>query len=57
MILVVVFALLFALGFLRARRAGGGTADRLRYGFIHGLAGVLVIYVIATLGDWQGFFN
>ncbi|SFI66181.1 hypothetical protein [Albimonas pacifica] len=57
MILLIAFALFFAWGWLRARRAGGRTADRLRYGLIHGLAAVLVIYVVATLGDWQGFFN
>jgi uncharacterized membrane protein len=57
MILLLVFLGFFALGFWRARRAGGGTADRLRYGFIHGLAAALVVYAVATLGDWQGLFN
>ncbi len=57
MILLIAFVAFFALGWVRARRAGGGTADRLRYGLIHALAAVLVIYVVATLGDWQGVFN
>ena len=57
MILLIAFVLFFAWGWMRARRAGGGTVDRLRYGAIHGPAAVLVIYVVATLGDWQGVFN
>lgn len=57
MILILVFLALFALGWVRAMRAGGGVVDRLRYGFIHGLAGALVVYAAATLGDWQGLFN
>lgn len=56
MILILLFAAGFAYGWLKARRAGGRTADRLRYGVIHGLAPTLLVYVIATLGDWQGFF-
>lgn len=57
MILILVFLAFAALGWIRAMRAGGGTADRLRYAFIHGLAAVLVVYAVATLGDWQGVFN
>ncbi|WP_339949580.1 hypothetical protein [uncultured Albimonas sp.] len=57
MILLIAFVLSFSLGWWRARKAGGGTADRLRYGVIHGIAVVMVIYIVATLGDWQGFFN
>ena len=57
MILILIFLLLFALGWRRAQVAGGGTVDRLRYGFIHGLAGVLIVFGVATLGDWQGLFN
>ncbi len=57
MVLILVFIAFFALGWYRAKKAGGLTADRLRYGVIHGLAAVLVVYVVATLGDWQGFFN
>ena len=55
--LIAVFLALFALGWVRATRAGGPLVDKLRYGFIHGLAGTLVVYAIATLGDWQGVFN
>mgnify|MGYP000585826100 CR=1 FL=1 len=57
MILILIFAAFFALGVIRAIRAGGKTADQLRYGFIHGVAAVLVIYAVATIGDWQGIFN
>jgi hypothetical protein len=57
MILALVFLGFFGLGWYRARRAGGGTADRLRYGIVHGLAATLVVFAIATLGDWQGVFN
>ncbi len=57
MILLGVFLVFAALGWVRAARAGGGTVDRLRYAFIHGLAAALAVYVIATLGDWQGVFN
>ena len=57
MILLLAFAAFFALGWVRAQRAGGGVMDRVRYGFIHGLAVVLVLFAVATIGDWQGFFN
>lgn len=56
MILILIFAAGFVFGWFKARRAGGGIADRLRYGFILGLAPTLVAYAIASLGDWQGFF-
>jgi hypothetical protein len=56
MILIVVFVAFFALGIVRARRAGGKTIDQIRYGFVHGLAALLVVYAIATIGDWQGLF-
>jgi fumarate reductase subunit D len=56
MILILVFAALFALGWIRAKRRGGQLADRLRYGFVHGLVGVLVVFGVATIGDWQGLF-
>ena len=57
MILIALFLALFAWGWWKAARAGGPLIDRLRYGFIHGAAGTLLVYVIATIGDWQGFFN
>lgn len=57
MVLTLLFLAFFAVGWLRAKKAGGGTADRIRYGVIHGLAVVLVVYLVATVGDWQGFFN
>ena len=57
MILLIAFVVFFAVGFLKARKAGGGTVDRLRYGFIYGLLAALVVYAVATLGDWQGFFG
>ena len=57
MILLAVFLAFFALGWVRATRAKGGTADKLRYGFVHGLAAALVVYALATLGDWQGLTN
>ncbi|MFT4793302.1 MAG: hypothetical protein ACJAVR_002671 [Paracoccaceae bacterium] len=57
MILILIFLGFFALGVLRARRAGGNITDQLRYGFTHGLPAVLVVYAVATIGDWQGFFN
>lgn len=56
MILLLVFAALFALGWIRAARRGGGLADRLRYGVVHGLVGVLAVFGVATIGDWQGLF-
>ncbi len=57
MILILIFLGFFILGMARARRAGGKMVDQLRYGFIHGLAAVLVVYAIATIGDWQGLTN
>ncbi|MGM0586321.1 MAG: hypothetical protein ACQEUZ_16865 [Pseudomonadota bacterium] len=57
MILLLVFLAFFAFGWWRAAKRGGGIADKLRYGFIHGLAAALVVYTVATLGDWQGVFN
>ncbi|SET02878.1 hypothetical protein [Oceanicella actignis] len=57
MILLAVFIAFFALGWLRARRAGGGLADRVRYGIVHGLAAALALYAFVTLGDWQGLTN
>ena len=57
MILILIFLGFFGYGFWRAKRAGGGTVDRLRYGVIHRLAAALVVYAVATLGDWQGVFN
>lgn len=56
MILVLVFLAFFAYGWWKAVRAGGGTADRIRYGAIHGLAATLVVFAVATLGDWFGWF-
>ena len=57
MMLIATFAALFAYGWWRAARAGGGTPDRVRYGFIHGLAGALAVFAVATLGDWWGWFD
>jgi hypothetical protein len=57
MVLILVFLAFFALGWFRARKAGGRTVDRIRYGAIYGLAAVLIVYLAATLGDWQGVFN
>lgn len=57
MILILIFLGFFAYGVVRARRAGGNLADQLRYGFTHGLPAVLIVYAIATIGDWQGVFN
>lgn len=56
MILILVFAALFYLGWKRAERRGGGRVDKLRYGFVHGLVGVLAVFAVATIGDWQGLF-
>ena len=56
MILILIFAAGFAYGWVKAKRAGGRAVDRLRYGIIHGLAPMLAVYAIASLGDWQGFF-
>lgn len=57
MTLILIFIGFFAFGMIRAKRAGGQIVDQLRYGVIHGLAAVLVVYAIATIGDWQGIFN
>ncbi|MEO0679641.1 MAG: hypothetical protein AAF192_04405 [Pseudomonadota bacterium] len=57
MLLTLTFAGFFALGWLRAARAGGGTADKLRYGAIHGLAATLVVFAVATVGDFTGLFS
>lgn len=56
MILLLIFAAGFVYGWFKAKRAGGKVVDRLRYGFILGLAPVLVAYAVASLGDWQGLF-
>jgi hypothetical protein len=56
MILIITFIAFFALGVVRARKAGGALVDQLRYGFIHALAAFLVVYAIATIGDWQGIW-
>jgi len=57
MLLILVFAAFFALGWLRAQRAGGGRADKLRYGFIHALAATLLVFAVATIGDFTGLFS
>lgn len=57
MILILIFLGFFALGVVRARRVGANVADQLRYGLTHGLPAVLIVYAIATIGDWQGIFN
>ena len=54
MILLAVFVIFFAYGFWRAKRAGGGLPDKVRYGVIFGLIATLVVYAVATLGDWYG---
>lgn len=56
MILILVFAAFFAYGWVKARRAGGDVADRLRYGFVHGIAATLLVFAVVTLGDWFGWF-
>jgi hypothetical protein len=57
MILIITIIAFFALGVVRARKVQGALVDQLRYGFIHALAALLVVYAIATLGDWQGLWQ
>lgn len=54
MLLLIIFIAGFGYGYYRAMRMGGATVDRLRYGFVHGLAFALAVYVAATLADWWG---
>lgn len=56
MILPLAFLLGFGFGVLRARRRGGGLADRLQYGAAHGIA-ALLLALFATLAlDALGVF-
>lgn len=56
MVLFAVFVALFGFGWWKAQRAGGGVADRVRYGVIHGILGALILFAVATFGDWFGWF-
>lgn len=47
----------FGFGWLRAARRGGGTADKLQYGFGHGLAFGLVALVVAAILFQAGLFR
>lgn len=42
MIILLAFIAGFALGWLRAARRGGSTADRLQYGFAHAIPATLL---------------
>ncbi|MEM6743340.1 MAG: hypothetical protein AAF676_06350 [Pseudomonadota bacterium] len=57
MLLILVFAGFFWLGWTRAARAGGGRPDKLRYGIIHALAATLLVFAVATIGDFTGMFG
>jgi hypothetical protein len=53
-ILIVAFGLGFWFGWRRAAARGGSTADRVQYGFAHGLAALVATAVGALL---LGFFG
>ncbi len=52
--ILILFIAGFVIGYYRAQKFGGGTLDRLRYGFVHGLVAALAVYIVATLADWWG---
>ncbi|MEM6467252.1 MAG: hypothetical protein AAF679_12225 [Pseudomonadota bacterium] len=54
MILPVAFALGFGFGWWRAGKRGGNRADKLQYGFGHGVAGLLVALTLVILFDRIG---
>jgi hypothetical protein len=53
-ILIVAFGLGFAVGWRRAARRGGATADRVQYGFAHGLAALVATAFGALLAGLLG---
>ena len=56
MIFLVPFFIGAAVGWMRAGRRGGSTADKLQYGVGHGLALMLVTLVITLVLDQAGYF-
>ncbi|MGF1657965.1 MAG: hypothetical protein ACFCUS_00870 [Rubrimonas sp.] len=49
MILILAFIAGAALGWLRAARRGGATADRVQYAFAHGFAALVAAAALALL--------
>ena len=55
MILPVAFLLGGLLGWNRAAKRGGSTADKLQYGVTHGIAFLLAALLVTLLADMIGF--
>lgn len=54
--IIIPLAFGFAvLGWIRAGKAGGKTADKAQYAAAHGLAGFILGLVITVIVDWQGW--
>lgn len=53
--LLAAFLVFAVFGWFRAARQGAGTADKLRYGFIHGLAGLLLMLFVGVISDLPVF--
>ena len=49
MIVLVAFALGCGVGWMRAARRGGKTADRLQYALAHGIPAALLALILVTL--------
>ena len=45
----------FAIGWLRAKKANGNTADKMQYGAAHALIFFLVAMCLTVLASWQGW--
>ncbi len=54
MILPVAFICGFAIGWWRAQKRGGTTADKVQYGAAHGIAVSLLALAVTLAADWAG---
>jgi hypothetical protein len=55
MVLILVFLAGAVFGWMRARRRGGGTADRAQYAFAHGFAALILAAAFALVLGLFGF--
>ena len=53
---LILFVVAAAIGWRRAARRGGGTADRLQYAMAHGIPAFLAGIVFVTVGLNLGWF-
>ena len=56
MIVAVLFAIGFAIGWMRASRRGGGTADKLQFALAHGIPLALIGLAGVILAARMGWY-